>query len=186
MANPPRHGGGWCNPAKLPKGENGRALCRQCKTEVPKGRRTFCGQPCVDEWSIRSNPGFAARKVEARDKGVCVHCGLDCTDLLERLQRIAEFEIEHLRGPNAPVYMWLHKQHESLPAFTKLCNDIELPKHLRRLDRRLWEMDHIIPVAEGGGSCGLENLRTLCFACHRIETTKLVRRLAAAKKVANG
>jgi hypothetical protein len=28
------------------------------------------------------------------------------------------------------------------------------------------EADHIVPVADGGGECGLENYRLLCRACH--------------------
>ena len=40
-----------------------------------------------------------------------------------------------------------------------------------------WQADHIKAVAEGGGSCGLENLRTLCTPCHQIETEKLRSRL---------
>ena len=30
----------------------------------------------------------------------------------------------------------------------------------------LWEADHIVPVKDGGGCCGLENYRTLCRKCH--------------------
>jgi hypothetical protein len=48
--------------------------------------------------------------------------------------------------------------------------------------RHLWEMDHIIPVSEGGGSCGLENLRTLCCPCHRTVTKEFHERRAAARK----
>lgn len=40
------------------------------------------------------------------------------------------------------------------------------------------EIDHIIPVIEGGGCCGLENLRTLCRTCHIAETAALARRRA--------
>jgi 5-methylcytosine-specific restriction protein A len=32
---------------------------------------------------------------------------------------------------------------------------------------------------EGGGECDLENIRTLCLLCHRLQTTELRRRLAA-------
>lgn len=39
------------------------------------------------------------------------------------------------------------------------------------------EIDHIVPVCEGGGFCGPENLRTLCPRCHRQETEKLNTRL---------
>jgi len=40
-----------------------------------------------------------------------------------------------------------------------------------------WQVDHIRAVAEGGGGCGLENLRTLCVPCHLTETDKLRGRL---------
>lgn len=50
--------------------------------------------------------------------------------------------------------------------------------------RQLWDADHIVPVAEGGGECGLSNMRTLCLRCHRAATVELRRRLAAAKTAA--
>jgi hypothetical protein len=37
----------------------------------------------------------------------------------------------------------------------------------------------VIPVVEGGGECDLQNLRTLCLACHRQETLKLRQRRSA-------
>jgi len=43
--------------------------------------------------------------------------------------------------------------------------------------RSLWDADHIRPVAEGGGQCDLDNLRTLCLPCHREVTADLRRRL---------
>ena len=45
-----------------------------------------------------------------------------------------------------------------------------------------WEADHIVPVVEGGGSCGLENIRTLCIPCHRRETAALAGRRAARRR----
>lgn len=38
------------------------------------------------------------------------------------------------------------------------------------------EMDHIIPVSEGGGLCGLENYRLLCLVCHKQESSEGTRR----------
>ena len=40
-----------------------------------------------------------------------------------------------------------------------------------------WQADHMNAVAEGGGDCGLENLRTLCTPCHQVETGRLRSRL---------
>ncbi len=43
--------------------------------------------------------------------------------------------------------------------------------------RSLWDADHILPVAEGGGECDLANMRTLCLKCHRAATAALRDRL---------
>jgi len=36
-------------------------------------------------------------------------------------------------------------------------------------------VDHIKPVIEGGGTCDIDNLRTLCVLCHREVTAQLHR-----------
>ena len=66
----------------------------------------------------------------------------------------------------------------------KLCGLFHNGRHVR--DGHLWQADHIIPVIEGGGSCGLENIRTLCTACHRQETKKLARRRAKKQACLSG
>ena len=48
----------------------------------------------------------------------------------------------------------------------------------------LWQADHILPVIEGGGECTLDNLRTLCTACHHEETAALAKRRAEARNPA--
>lgn len=48
-------------------------------------------------------------------------------------------------------------------------------------DGPAWEMDHVVPVVEGGGECGLDNLRTLCVPCHRRVTRELRARMAARR-----
>jgi 5-methylcytosine-specific restriction endonuclease McrA len=45
--------------------------------------------------------------------------------------------------------------------------------------KSLWDADHLLPVAEGGGECDLSNLRTLCLKCHRARTAELRQRLRA-------
>lgn len=124
---------GWCNERTMPRGPNGRALCRQCGTEVQGRRRTFCSDACVREWCIRRSPARARRYVFDRDHGICRLCGCDTVALGLR-----------------------------------------------------WEADHIVPVVEGGGECGLEGYRTLCLHCHKRETAKLARRRAAARKQTPG
>ena len=50
-------------------------------------------------------------------------------------------------------------------------------------DRPRWEADHIIPVSEGGGLCGLDGYRTLCWICHGRVSGDLRKRLNARKRI---
>jgi 5-methylcytosine-specific restriction enzyme A len=53
-----------------------------------------------------------------------------------------------------------------------------------RARKSLWDADHILPVAEGGGECDLDNIRTLCLRCHRVVTAQLRERIRRAKVAA--
>jgi 5-methylcytosine-specific restriction protein A len=173
---------GFVNPSQLPKGPGGRPLCRWCGQETKPPRRTFCSDPCVREHQIRSNPGYARKLVGQRDRGVCQICRLD-TAKLKRIVDALNRTVHRITGVTEEKKRraeWrINRLRERFPwAFEK-------PSVYRRLSLRLhlWEMDHIVPVAEGGGSCGLENLRALCRACHLQVTRELRKRLAAKKKL---
>lgn len=145
--------GGFADRASLPKGANGRTLCRWCNLEVPPRRHTFCSDWCVHEWRLRSDPGYLREQVLQRDKGVCALCRIDT--------RAAYLELRRARGTHR------------LRLLTKW--------GLKRMSRKsLWDADHIRAVVEGGGECDLENLRTLCLLCHRQQTVELRRRLASS------
>lgn len=133
---------GWVSPKRLPRGPNGRPCCRRCGQEVPRGRRTFCGDQCVHEWRLQTDPGYVRQKVWERDHGICRVCGLDTANW--------RGATEHRR--TLGFYWWRRQS--------------------------AWEADHIVPVVEGGGGCGLEGYRTLCLDCHRRVTAELARRRA--------
>ena len=144
--------GGYAAKATLPKGPNGRALCRWCQLEVQPRRFTFCSDWCVHEWRLRTDPAYLRDQVFARDKGVCAICSIDA--------RIAFFELRRSRG--------LHRER------------LLARWGFKRMTRKsLWDADHIVPVVEGGGECDLLNLRTLCLVCHRQQTLELRRRRSA-------
>ncbi len=135
---------------ELSSGPNGRALCRWCNLEVPAGRRTFCSSWCVEEWKLRSDPGYLRERTFERDKGVCSVCGLDCVSEFNRIRR--------LRGVGR------------IRAFA----DYGLRPGSRK---SVWDADHIVPVVEGGGECDLSNIRTVCLRCHRKLTAELRQRV---------
>jgi len=45
----------------------------------------------------------------------------------------------------------------------------------------LWELDHIVPLIDGGGH-GLDNLQTLCVPCHERKTSREARERTARRK----
>lgn len=145
--------GGWVNRKSVPRGPNGRGLCRWCSLEVPRGRYTFCSEFCVHEWKLRTQPAYLRERVFDRDRGICACCGVDTI--------IAARNLRFARGTNRA----------SLLAHWGL---------RRRSRKSLWDADHIVAVIEGGGECDLDNIRTLCLRCHRVATVELRRRIKRA------
>jgi 5-methylcytosine-specific restriction protein A len=142
--------GGYVKRATLPTGPNGRPQCRWCNLEVSAGRFSFCSEWCVHEWKLRSDPGYLREQVLARDHARCALCGIDCESEIRTLKRLSG---------SRRVEAWARWG-------------------LRPGQRRsLWDADHVVPVAEGGGECDLENMRTLCLICHRRITSALRARL---------
>lgn len=142
--------GGWANARSLPKGPNGRVLCRWCAIEVPRGRRTFCSADCVHEWKLRTDPGYLREQVFVRDRGVCAKCGVDTEAMRKHFRKL------------------------DYGARRQFLKEWKIKESWRR---SLWDADHIVPVAEGGGECDLANMRTLCLKCHRAATAELRSRL---------
>jgi 5-methylcytosine-specific restriction enzyme A len=154
---------GWCNIKKLPKGPNGRALCRFCKTEVPKGRRSFCCDDCVHEWKLRSNTAYLRHHTFLRDHGICNKCSKNTIKVQGEL--LEEFKPIKFK-PWTEEYKEFLKKHD-------------ITYH--QMTTTLWHTDHITPVVEGGGLCGLDGVQTLCIWCHKEETKALRGRLKKKK-----
>ncbi len=147
---------GWTNHKDLPKGPNGRNLCRRCSVEVPKGRLTFCSPECVHQWTLRTNAAYVRSKVWERDKGVCAYCGADTDALDDMLAEMVGWDVREL--PLAKRVAWQQTYHEIWTALGGMRAG------------SLWAADHIVPVEFGGGECGLEGYQTLCRACHDRKT----------------
>jgi 5-methylcytosine-specific restriction endonuclease McrA len=104
----------------------------------------------VHEWKLRTDPGYLREKVFERDRGVCAQCGVDTTGIRRDVRKL------------------------DYAARRRFFRDWGLREGSRK---SLWDADHIVPVAEGGGQCDLTNMRTLCLRCHREATAALRQRL---------
>ena len=187
---------------------HGRAprICRWCGGPLPKRRRRWCSEECSHEFAIRSDPGYARLQVAARDHGVCASCGLDMQAVAASINRQVR---RHGRKGEwvGRIAVALRIAHRSYWASQPRGGDpMRISDARRRMGQEkyrawvvreirylpgfssnaLWDMDHITPVCEGGGGCGLDGLQTLCIWCHRRETKKLQGRLARRRADAWG
>eukprot|EP00624_Nannochloropsis_granulata_P006783 evm.model.NODE_51573_length_27797_cov_44.275784.3 len=78
---------GKVNKADLPKGVNGRALCRLCQSECPKKANTFCSPACVHEHRLRTSGSYVRRCLLVRDRGKCALCALDVHHMYLNVRR---------------------------------------------------------------------------------------------------
>jgi 5-methylcytosine-specific restriction protein A len=152
---------------RLTRDQDGNPLCRWCGRPVKPPRRTFCSAECVHEYRVRRDPGYVRQQLQKRDKGVCAICGVDTAEAARAIQDL----LTESKRTNPAAYY----DHRCAWAVWRYEQGIANRS-------TLWEADHIVPVVEGGGACGLENYRTLCIWCHKRETAKLARRLAKARR----
>jgi 5-methylcytosine-specific restriction enzyme A len=141
---------------ELPKNEDGFVKCRFCEKSVKPPRRTMCSAECAHEMKLRTSGKYLRECVFKRDRGICVFCGED-TKLIAR----KAIELKN------------NRKIDELNLFLKE-NDISLKRKIwkKKFGGGLWDADHIIQVKDGGGQCGLDNVRTLCIKCHKKRTFK--------------
>lgn len=136
-----------------------KGQCTWCGEPV-KGARTRWHQACLEQFFERCQSQSAARLCGKRDNGICQLCGRDT----EKSRR---------------VWKAFHSRHGTYGVDEY---DREVLRLLGHARSGLGEVDHIIPVCEGGGLCRLTNLRWICGACHLDETKKLAARRADARR----
>lgn len=139
----------------------------------------WCSRACFEDVALRCGLIKAPALVYQRDHGVCAKCGADAGTamrVLERIRRVDRWDFRKSYNEN-------HERTASARAAAFLILDAW---GVSEETRSLWDADHIVPVVEGGGGCGLDNYRTLCVLCHRGETTELASRRAERRRASRG
>lgn len=140
--------------------------CTWCGQPVTGGRRTWCSQECVKAFSSRCSPQDQARLVVERDGPCCQICGRDT----DEAQRLAEQEM-------CSVSEDVSRYSSNFRAIAD-----KIRERHGCIGYTYREIDHIVPVVEGGGLCSIDNLRVLCAVCHRKETRALAKRRKQERK----
>ncbi|KAJ8753320.1 hypothetical protein K2173_019719 [Erythroxylum novogranatense] len=135
-------------------------LCKLCQKAIMSGNAKtpeyfedlFCGLSCYEEYRSRTSSAFLRKELFQIEHGICSICQLDCHQLVKTIKPLSlERRTEYIEKV-APKVASRKK------LLDKLANDPS--------EANAWHADHIIPVYRGGGECKLENMRTLCVACH--------------------
>ncbi|KAK6128150.1 hypothetical protein DH2020_038103 [Rehmannia glutinosa] len=140
-------------------------LCKLCQTPC-KGNNAkvpqyfedlFCNLDCFEEYRSRTSNRFLREELFKIEHGICTNCQLNCHRLVKDLKVLS---LEKRQAYITKVAPKIAKRSKLLD---KLVHD--------PIEGNAWHADHIIPVYKGGGECKLDNLRTLCVACHADVTT---------------
>jgi hypothetical protein len=138
-----------------------KGRCRWCGEPVANGRRSWCSPACVEDFRIRAWPGYVRRPLAERDRGVCGSCGWD-TKKFRRIMMWAADGLSPREGCGR--YPWA----QSLRPVADLLHQVGIDWHRQTF----WDADHMVPVEDGGGACGLDNYQTLCIPCHKSKTAE--------------
>ena len=151
-------------PSRFDAGRAGRvagslAACRWCGDEIAPPRRTFCSDECVHFHLIRTSGTHVRKALRVRDSCVCAVCGVDAGAAFSAARKAVRDAVASGSRSAAEAL------HDSVGG-TGFVTFARL--HTNRRGRckvkegSFWQADHLRAVADGGGSCGLDNLRTLC------------------------
>ena len=162
-----------------------KGTCTWCGGELPRGRRSWCSQSCIDRFCECWNPDWIRRQAFKRDKGICANCGHDAQYWLNWLQRMKRgygYREDRLCGHQDKQYPYREHVNRRSRKNRRRFQRYRAAWHKTLVHLMHWEADHIVPVVRGGAMLGMANIRTLCKRCHDAQTAKLAGERAAERK----
>ncbi|XP_064420047.1 DNA annealing helicase and endonuclease ZRANB3 isoform X3 [Latimeria chalumnae] len=156
--------------------KEGNPLCLCCQGQTVKvdlqrsstaWDTRFCSQKCQEGFLIQSNQGYMRAKVFEIEHGICQQCGLNAQQLYLRVRDAPKIKRKELLDGTWMSQISLNQLNEMIRNPT---------------EGQFWQADHIRAVYSGGGQCSLENLQTLCTACHKEKTTKQAKERSQMKR----
>ncbi|NWU78451.1 ZRAB3 endonuclease, partial [Onychorhynchus coronatus] len=164
----------------LPKGylqaldSRGTPLCLSCEqptAQLPASSSAwdtrFCSHACQEDFSIRSSQSYLRTKVFEVEHGVCQFCHQNAQELYLSVRDAPRTRRKELLENSWMSHLPLGQLNEMIRSPT---------------EGQFWQVDHIQPVYSGGGQCSLDNLQTLCTACHRERTAKQAKERSQLKR----
>lgn len=144
---------------------------------------------------MRSLTVDVARRATGWQKGECTWCGQksgdkrlwcgpDCVRAFLTRCRPADAKAAFVEANAVATivkfYDWSGKFMKIGPPFMSAVVECAVCQH--RGTQEQFQLDHILPVSDGGGLCGPENYRLLCLDCHKRVSAEGAKRRAALRK----
>ncbi|NXE91444.1 ZRAB3 endonuclease, partial [Menura novaehollandiae] len=154
----------------------GTPLCLSCQQPTAQPQpgcqarawdTRFCSHACQEDFSIRSSQSYLRTKVFEIEHGVCQFCQQNAQELYLSVRDAPRSQRKQLLESSWMSHLPLGQLNEMIRSPT---------------EGQFWQVDHIQPVYSGGGQCSLENLQTLCTACHRERTAKQAKERSQLKR----
>ena len=195
-ALPPRYDG---ERAGRVAGEAALDACRLCGESIPPPRRTFCTDECVHFHMLRTSGAHIRKALALRDGRKCALCDADVGRALDEAKRAVRAAVGIAGGGDhatAAAALAACVAGGSFEAHARLTGggggggggggsgSLKRRRGGRPCVREgsFWQADHMVAVHDGGGCCGLSNLRTLCTPCHATVTRRQAARRARTRR----
>lgn len=148
----------------------------------------FCDGQCREDFFVKKSSNSIRHTIKRADYGVCNACHIDCEKL-----RVELLSVSYPCASRASCSGWTWRGNDSVlearRGIVERCHPLfmQFPHLVERLIRNplpghLWHADHIVPVSHGGGECTVDNLQTLCVACHQLKTQEDMKRLKKRRR----
>lgn len=157
----------------------GYYLCRHCMRPCPGTERHWCSEACLRHYLTTSQGSFVRALLFERDHGVCAECGVNAGQMDVALAQLKADLLHRLLMTIHPMIVttlrtegWTNVKRRGKGSYP---DAVEFSS--------CWEAHHVQSVVEGGGECGLENYRTLCFVCHKKVSAEQARMRAQVRRL---
>ena len=139
----------------------------------------FCSGECYHTFFVIRRSGASRKELFMLEDGVCRSCKVHTQRVREALGCLPTEEAsEHYFEASGGATDNERNMFERLSRKRQQRVISSTPGHL-------WEADHTLAVAEGGGEAELNNLQTLCLACHYEKTRCEAKRRADLRRASS-